>query len=76
MIMCICWYEIKLSIQATFTIAKYDKTSFDKGTSPFHNRTSQCSTRYVGRVELGGGGPLAQVTADRHVLEGKRNTGL
>jgi len=56
-------------IQATFAIPKDNKTNPDKGTSPFHNRTSESSTGCAGRVELGEGGSLAQVTVHRQILK-------
>jgi hypothetical protein len=56
-------------IQATFAIPKEDITNLDKGTSPFHNRTSECSTGCAGRAELRQGGSLAQVTVHRQILK-------
>jgi hypothetical protein len=56
-------------VQATCAIPKDDKTNPDKGTSPFHNRTSECSTGYAERVELREGGSLTQVTVHRQILK-------
>jgi len=66
---CIHSVLVNANNQSHLRNPKDNKTNLDKGTSPYYNRTSECSTGCAERAELREGGSLAQVTVHRQILK-------